>query len=124
MIDACQDWAERSRMRINHDKTEVMMFYETPSQQITRLPFTFHISTRFPLSQPPQTLPLKKPLTFKYLGLTLSDPYLTMEAATKHICRKINAVHQTVADAAHSLRYDSSVTVRGIRSSPYVLFRI
>ena len=35
MIDACQDWAERSRMRINHEKTEVMMFYETPSQRIT-----------------------------------------------------------------------------------------
>jgi len=26
MIDACQDWAERSRMRINHKKTEVMKF--------------------------------------------------------------------------------------------------
>ena len=84
MIDACQDWAERSRMRINHEKTEVMMFYETPSQRTTRFPSTFHISTRFPLSQPPQTLPLKEPPTFKYLGLTL-DPYLTMEAATKHM---------------------------------------
>jgi len=30
MIDACQDWAERSRMHIKHEKTEVMMFYETP----------------------------------------------------------------------------------------------
>ena len=70
MIDACQDWAERSRMRINHEKTEVTMFYETPSQRTTRLPSTFHICTRFPLSQPPQTLPLKEPLTFKCLGLT------------------------------------------------------
>jgi len=77
MIDACQDWAERSRMRINHEKTEVMMFYETPPQRATRFPSTFHITTRFPLSQPPQTLPLKEPLTIKYLGLTL-DPYLTM----------------------------------------------
>ena len=42
----------------------------------------------------------------------------------KHICRKINAAHQTVAAVAHSLRYDSSATDRGIRSSPYVLFRI
>ena len=67
MIDACQDWAERSRMRINHEKIEVMMFYETPSQRATRFPSTLHITTRFPLSQPPRTLPLKEPLTFKYL---------------------------------------------------------
>jgi len=52
MIDACQDWAEQSCMRINHEKTEVRMFYETPSQQTTRFPSTFHITTRFPLSQP------------------------------------------------------------------------
>jgi len=114
---------ERLGLRINHEKTEVMMFYETPSQRTTKFPSTFHTTTRFPLSQPPQTLPLKEPPTFKYLGLTL-DPYLTMEAATKHICRKINAAHQTVAAVAHSLRYDSSATARGIRSSPYVLFRI
>ena len=87
MIDTCQDWAERSRMRINHEKTEVMMFYETPPQQATRFPCTFHITTRFPLSQPPRTLPLKEPLTFKYLGLTL-DPYLTMEAAMKQYAEK------------------------------------
>jgi len=119
MIDACQDWAERSRMRINNEKTEDMMFYETPPQRAS----TFHITTRFPLSQPPRTLSLKEPLTFKYFGLTL-DPYLTMEAAMKHICRKINAAHQRGAAVARSLRYDSSATDRGIRSSPYVLFRI
>jgi len=50
-IDACQDLAERRR--IDHEKTEVMMFYETPPQQATRFPSTFHIRTRFPLSQPP-----------------------------------------------------------------------
>jgi len=123
MIDTCQDWAGRSRMRIYHKKTEVMMFYENPSQRTTRFPSTFHITTRFPLSQPPRTLPLKEPLTFKHLGLTL-DPYLTMETTTKHTCLKINAAHQTVATVAHSLRFDSSATARGIRSSPYVLFRI
>jgi len=42
----------------------------------------------------------------------------------KHICRKINTAHQTVAAVAHSLRYDSSATDRGIRCSPYVLFHI
>jgi len=49
---------------------------------------------------------------------TTLDPYLTMEAAMKHICWKINAAHQTVAAAARSLRYDSSATDRGIRSIP------
>jgi len=33
MINACQDWAERSRMRMNYDKTEVMMFYKSPLQK-------------------------------------------------------------------------------------------
>ena len=94
-------------MRINHEKTEVMMFYETPPQRATRFPSTLHIITRFPPSQPPRTLFLKKLPTFKYLGLTL-DPYLTMESAMKHICRKINAAHQKMAAVAHSLRYDSS----------------
>jgi len=99
------------------------MFYETPPQRATRLPLLFHITTRFPLSQPPRTLPLKELLTFKYLDLTL-DSYLTIEVAMKHIYRKINAARQTVAAVAHSLRYDSSTTDRAIRSSPYVLFCI
>jgi len=90
MMDACQNCAERSRMRINHKKTEVMMFNEITPQRATRIPFTFHITTRFPLSQPPETLFLKEPPAFKYLGLTL-DFYLTTEAAMKHICRKIKA---------------------------------
>jgi len=73
MIDACQDWAERSRMRINHKKREVMMFYETPPQRATRFPSTFHITTRFPLSQPPRTLPLKEPLT-SHIQILWSHP--------------------------------------------------
>jgi len=99
------------------------MFYETPPQRANRPPLTFHITTCFPLSQPPQTLPFKELLTFKYLSLTL-DSYLTIEAAMKHICRKINAAHQTVAAVPHSLRYDFSATDKGIRSSPYVLYCI
>ena len=67
---------------------------------------------------------LKESDAFKYLGPIL-DPALTMEAATKHICKKINAAHQTVAAVAHSsLRYDTPAILRGIRSSPLVLFRI
>jgi len=117
MIVACKDWAERSRMRMNYEKIEVKMFNETPPQRATRILFPCHITTRFPLSQPPQTLPLKEPLTFKYFGLTF-DPFLIMEAAMKHICRKINAAHEIVTAVAHSLRYDSSATERGIKSSP------
>jgi len=33
MINAYQDWAERSRMRMNYDKTKVMMFYKSPLQK-------------------------------------------------------------------------------------------
>jgi len=47
-----------------------------------------------------------------------------MKVARKHICRKINTAHETVAAVAHSLRYDPSATDRGICSSPYVLFCI
>jgi len=123
MIDTCQDWAERRRMRIHHDKTEVMIFYESLLQKASRQPTSFHVTTRFPLPSPPPTFPFKEPATFKYLGLTL-DPALTMEAAQKHICRKINATHETVAAVAHSLRYDSPTTDRSISSVPYVLYRI
>jgi len=67
----------------------------------------------------------KKTKKGRHLGLTL-HLYLTMEAVTcmKHICRKISTAHETVAAVAHSLRYDSSATDRGIRSSSYVLFHI
>ena len=123
MINSCQHWAERSRMKINETKTEVMVFYENPTQQALRHPATFTITTSFPCTQPPVIMTLKEPDAFKYLGLTL-DSFLTMEAATKHICRKINAAHQTVAAVAHSLRYDTPAILRGIRSSPLVLFRI
>jgi len=115
MIDACQDWAGRSRMRINHDKTEVMMFYELepppPTSHQIPLHFSYHHSLS-PLTTTPNS-PTQNPPTFKYLGLKL-DSYLTMEADMKHICRQINAVHQTVGVVAHSLRYDSSVIDRGI----------
>jgi len=101
MLDVCQDRAKRSCMTINHDKKEVMMFYETPLQKASGQTASFHITNRFPLSSPPKTLSLKEPAPLKYLGLTHLDPAFTREAADKYICRKINAVHETVVVVAH-----------------------
>jgi len=41
MLDVCQDEAKRSCMTINHDKKEVMMFYETPLQKASRQTASF-----------------------------------------------------------------------------------
>jgi len=41
MIDACQEWSERSRMKINKYKTKIMVFYETLSQRRSRHPSLF-----------------------------------------------------------------------------------
>jgi len=45
MIDACQDWAERSRMRINHEKTEVTCRYMYLDIHIRKYRCTCMIST-------------------------------------------------------------------------------
>ena len=89
----------------------------------TPLHIQIHTHRSLPPSQPSKTLPLKETPAFKYLGLTL-DPYLTVDVARKHICRKINAAHETVVTVAHSLRHDSPALHRSIRSSPYVFPRI
>jgi len=33
MIDTCQQWSEHSRMKSNHEKNKIMVFYETPAQR-------------------------------------------------------------------------------------------
>jgi len=38
MIDACQEWSERNRMKINNDKTKMMVFYETLAQRASQHP--------------------------------------------------------------------------------------
>ena len=48
MIDACQEWSERSGMKINNDKTKIMVFYETPAQRASRQPSLFWLTPRFP----------------------------------------------------------------------------
>jgi len=94
MMNACEDRAERSRMRINHEKTEVMLFCETPSQRASRISFTFHITTRFPLSQPFKTLPLKEPPTFQYPGLTLDPTSLCKKPANTSAARSTQHMKQ------------------------------
>ena len=70
MIDACQEWSERSRMKINNDKTKIMVFYESPAQQASRHPSSFWLKPRFPLNNPPNPLrlPLDEPKEFTYLS--------------------------------------------------------
>jgi len=121
MINACQDWCERSRMQINTDKTKIMAFYE--ATRTSRNPATFSVTSRFPLSRPATQTHLKEPDTFIYLGLKL-DPVLTMDPATQHIKKKINWSYLTIAAVAHSIRYDNSLRSRTTRSSPLVLFRL
>jgi len=123
MIDACQQWSERSRMKINHVKTKIMVFYETPAQRASRQPSHFYLTPRFPLNKSPTPLPLDKPKDFTYLSLKL-DPQMTMQLATSHTCQKINWAYQTVSAIAHSLKNDTPANPRGTRTSPLILYRI
>ena len=41
IIDACQQWSKRSCMKINHEKTKIMVFYEKPAQRACRQPSHF-----------------------------------------------------------------------------------
>jgi len=123
MIDAYQEWSGRSRMKINHDKTKIMVFYETSAQRASRQPSHFWLTPRFPLNNPPTPLPLDEPKDFTYLGLKL-DPQMTMQPTTTHTCQKINRAYQTVSAIAHSLKHDTPASLRGTRTSPLILHRI
>jgi len=68
MIDACQEWSEHSRMKINNDKTKIMVFYESPAQQASQHPSSFWLKPRFPLNNPLNPLPLDEPKEFTYLS--------------------------------------------------------
>jgi len=91
MIDACQEWIERSRMKINNVKTKIMVFYETQAQRAFQHPSLFWLTPRFkfPLNNPPNPLPLDESKEFIYLGLKL-DPQMAMQPATAHTCHKVN----------------------------------
>jgi len=123
MIDACQEWSERSRMKINNDKTKILVFYETLAQRASRHPSLFCLTPRFPLNNPPNPLPLDEPKEFTYLSLKL-DPQMTMQPATAHTCQKINWAYQTVSAIAHSLKHDTPASLQGTRTSPLILYRI
>ena len=119
MINACQPRSERSRMKINHEKNKIMVFYETPAQRASRQPSHFYLTPRFPLSNPPTPLPLDEPKDFTYLSLKL-DPQMTMQLATSHTCQKINWAYQTVSTIAHSLKNNTPENLRGTRTSPLI----
>ena len=48
MLNACQAWAEKSRMTINVGKTKAVVFLENPAVRAARPPFTFTLSQSFP----------------------------------------------------------------------------
>jgi len=110
-------------MKINHEKTKIMFFYETPTQRASRQPVTFWLTPKFPLTNPPNPLPLNEPKDFIYLGLKL-DPEMTMQLVTKYTCEKINWAHLTVFTIAHSLKHDTPASLRGTRTSPLILYCI
>jgi len=123
MIDACQEWSERSSMKINNDNTKIMVSYETLAQRASQHQLLFWLTSRFPLNNSPNPLPLDEPKEFTYLGLKL-DPQMTMQPATAHTCQKINWGYQTVSAIAHSLKHDTPASLRGTRTSPLILYRI
>jgi len=123
MIDACQEWNECSRMKSNHVKTKIMVFYETQAQRASRQLLHFWLTPRFPLNNPPTPQRLGEPKDFTYLGLKL-DPQMTMQPATTRTCQKINWAYQTVSAIAHSLKRDTPASLRGTRTSPLILYRI
>jgi len=66
MIDACQEWSERSRMKINNDKTKIMVCYGTLAQRESRHPSFFWLTTRLTLNIPPNPLALIEHKEFTY----------------------------------------------------------
>jgi len=57
MIDACQEWSERSRVKINNDKSKIMVFYETLAQRASRLPSHHDSLSTIPPTHCPSTNP-------------------------------------------------------------------
>jgi len=47
-----------------------------------------------------------------------------MQPTTTHTCQKINWAYQTVSAIVHSLKHDTPASLRGIRASPLILYRI
>jgi len=123
MIDTYQEWSERIRMKINSDKTKIMVVYETPAQRASQHPSLFWLTPRFPLNNPSNPLPLDETKKFIYLGLKL-DPQMTIQPATAHICHKINWAYQTVSTITHSLKHDTPASLRGTQTSALILYRI
>jgi len=110
MIDACQEWSERSRLKINDDKTKIMVFYESLAQRASRHPSLFWLTPRFPLNNPPNPLPLEEPKEFTYLGLKL-DPQMTMQSDGTHLPKDQLGLPNSLCDCAQSqTRHPSQFT--------------
>jgi hypothetical protein len=95
MLQACQEWSEKSRIQINTDKTKIMVFHEEAAAKKLRTspigptynnarvtyPTPFYILSSFPAASP-YSNPLEEVDEFTYLGLTL-DNKVSMKAEMK-----------------------------------------
>jgi hypothetical protein len=123
MLQACQEWSEKSRIQINTDKTKIMGFHEEaaakklrtspigPTYNNVRVTVTyqtpFYILSSFPAASSYST-PLKEVDEFTYLGLTL-DSKVSMKAELEStICK---------AHSGHMLLYGVTYTARGMKDT-------
>ena len=81
MLDLCQNWCERSRMKINVTKTNTMTFFPDDSSRS----LSWHLTSRFPS---PHQDTLTSVSCFKYLGVPLDDT-LSMSPLKDDILDKI-----------------------------------
>ena len=83
MINECQMWCEKSRMKINADKTQTMTICPAPASR-EPLP-TLYLTHRFPSLQKHA---IERVTTFKYLGVPI-DHKLSMTPLKDEIIDKI-----------------------------------
>ena len=81
MLNVCQNWCERSRMKINITKTNTMTFFPDDSSRS----LSWHLTRRFPSPHQDTLTPVS---CFKYLGVPLDDT-LSMSPLKDDILDKI-----------------------------------
>ena len=116
MINFTQRWSERSRLQINAEKTKIMAFHETPTQEASRLSSVpqFYLYYSSPT-------PSRKVLNVvdqsEYLGFCL-DSKLLMHRAVSVILEKAKKAHNCVAAVTYSLRYGKHHHNPDVSSAP------
>ena len=125
MIDTCQKWCEKSRMKINVEKTKVVIF--TPPSTSFRYqpppPYTWQLTSSFPH---PSAQNIEVVPTFKYLGVTL-DSHLNMTAFKDEIITNIKKSGGKMKGVQSDIRTSASnykSTLGKTATSPLVILRL